>query len=112
MDPYVSRAFLNRWLSTEQKNDLRKSESAMQGRYLTGSEVCRRYHLSTKMIPEPDLERMEVLLWKWRKIWEAKFDSAASVPYSINHDHLLGDLWDWEAFADENFQEMLPSYDS
>lgn len=31
-------------------------------------------------------------------------------PFNVNSDHVSGDLWDWEQFAEENYQDVLPSY--
>jgi hypothetical protein len=72
------------------------------------------FHLKPKPLPEADTERMSLLLWKWKRQWEAKFEAMEQVsngqPFNVNGDHVLGDLWDWETFAQENYQDELPSY--
>jgi hypothetical protein len=112
MEPYVARAFLNKLLSEGERADLRKFEEQMQGRYLQGFEICRRYNLKLDPLPEADIQRMDLLLWKWKRAWEVKFDSLGDEPFNVNGDHVLGDLWDWERFAEDNYVDVLPDYRS
>lgn len=117
MEPFVSRAFLNKLLNDAEKKDLVAFEKSLpQGRYLQGFEVCRRYNLKPKPIPDSDIQRMNTLLWKWEQAWEVKYEKlrelASEGTFDVNDDHLLGDLWDWEKFAEENYQETLPQYPS
>lgn len=59
---------------------------------------------------------METLFWKWQRAWEVKFDRLreenGDEPFNVNGDHALGDLWDWERFAEENYSDVLPQYPS
>jgi len=81
---------------------------------LQGFEVCRKFHLTPKPIPESDIERMHLLYWQWQRAWEVKFDRLreqhGDEPFNMNGDHILGDLWDWETFAEQNYQDTLPQY--
>lgn len=115
MEPYVARAFLNKLLSESERKDLRRLEESQQtGRYLQGFEICRRYNLKPDPLTDHDIAKMDTLLWKWKQAWFVKFDTLREVhgdePFNVNGDHLLGDLWDWEKFAEENFEDSLPSY--
>ncbi len=83
---------------------------------MQGFEICRKFNLTPKPIPEADIQRMSTLLWKWNRAWEAKFDRLreehGDEPFNVNGDHILGDLWDWEQFAEDNYQDVLPQYAS
>lgn len=83
---------------------------------MQGFEICRRYNLTTQAIPENDIERMETLLWQWRERWKANYDDkrerAGNEVFNMNGDHALGDLWDWEKFAEDNYQEATAQYPS
>lgn len=106
----MARAFLNKLLNESERWDLKEFEKTLPpGRFLTGFEICRRYKLQPKLLPEKDLAQMELLYWKWNKAWEAKYDSMrakTNEPFNVND----GDLRDWEVFADQNYVEELPDY--
>lgn len=83
---------------------------------MQGFEICRRYNLKTDPLPEQDIQQMELLLWKWNRAWEKKFDELREVngeePFNVNGDEYSGDLQDWERFAEENYSDQLPQYPS
>lgn len=117
MEPYVARAFLNRLLSDDERRRLREAEGRLQlepkmrARYLQGFEICRLFHLKPDPLPEADTERMSRLLWIWNRQWEQKYHALEKIhsePFNVNGEHLLGDLWDWERFAEENYVDELP----
>lgn len=63
---------------------------------------------------------MEGLLWQWRRTQSALFDQLREtdepeedgkyVPFNLNGDHLLGDLWNWEEYSEANYRDALPDY--
>jgi hypothetical protein len=59
---------------------------------------------------------METLLWQWKKSYESMFDrireSSADEPFNVNGDHVLGDLWAWEKFAEDNYHDQPSQYAS
>lgn len=71
------------------------------------------FQLNPKTLPESDIERMEMLLWKWKQAWQVRFDALqekhGDEPFNVNGDDFLGDLRDWESYADENYQDLLPA---
>lgn len=81
---------------------------------MQGFEICRLFNLAPKELPENDIKRMDMLLWKWKKTWEVKFDSLrekhGEEPFNVNGDDILGDLRDWEQFAEDNYDARLPDY--
>lgn len=107
MRPYVARAFLNKLLNEDERKDLKAFEKTLpEGHYLTSSELCRRYRLKPDPLPEEDTDRMELLLWKWNKRWEARYDAAndGKAPPVIYENH-EAELADWLAFAEENYEK-------
>lgn len=55
---------------------------------------------------------MGQLLWVWRQAWNVKYErlrESNETPFNVNGEDWLGDLRDWEQFADENYQDVLPS---
>ena len=62
MHPMAARAFLNRLLDSRQRGRLRVYERSLPpGRYLLGFEICRKFRLSAKEIPEREIDEMEAL---------------------------------------------------
>lgn len=88
------------------------------GRYLQGFEVCRRYGLRPDPLPEADTQRMDALLWEWRRLQSSLFDQLreadekSAEAFNVNGDHMFGDLWAWEKYADDNYRENLSQYAS
>ena len=114
MEPYVARALINRLLSDSERLDLAAYEASlqtqprMQGRYLTGSELCQRYHLQPHPVDEADTNLMDRLLWIWREKQDALYAEGeaknGTEPFNIHGDDLLANLRDWEKFAEENYE--------
>lgn len=66
------------------------------------------FSLKPETVIEDDLQRMDLLYWKWRQQWEAKYEAMeqnrkGDEPFDVNGWHPLGDLHDWERFADKNY---------
>jgi hypothetical protein len=66
------------------------------------------FSLKTDPVTDDDLQRMDLLYWKWRQQWETKYEAkeinrVGDEPFDVNGEHPLGDLHDWERFADENY---------
>jgi len=87
-----------------------EQEEVGMGRCLTGFEICRLLKLTPAPVPEQDLRRMEGLFFKWRGMWESKYDSKGGD--NVVGDHWLSDLYDWLAFAERNYHDSLPQYPS
>ena len=113
MEPFVARAFLNKLLSEDERKSLRdyevwlQNKPNMQNRYLTGSEICRRFHLKPDPLTEDDVDRMELLVWKWKERYSTRYDEAAKVsgdkPPEIFTDW-FDEFDNWIQFAEENYE--------
>lgn len=109
MEPFVARAFLSKLLSEGEKKDLKAHEIWLRDRYLTGSEICRRYNLKPEPLPESDISRMDTLLWQWRRTQAGLFDQLRqadgdeAIAFDVNGEQWLADLWAWETYAEANY---------
>ena len=123
LEPYVARALMNRLLTEDERSDLRKYEAWLQnqvdiygksqkGRYVTSFEICQRFHLKPEPVAEADIESMNKLYWKYQQIWGKKYDELfeqATEPFNVTGNELIEDLWAWEKFAEENYDETKVS---
>lgn len=74
---------------------------------MQGFEICQTFNLAVDSVPESDTQKMDLLFWKWKKAWEVKYEKHVESSFNVNEDHVLGDLWDWESFAEENYGLVL-----
>lgn len=74
--------------------------------------MCQKFRLKPEPVSEADIDRMHKLHWIWQQEWEKKYDEHGADTMNVNDDHWLGDLWDWETYAEREFQDVLPQYPS
>lgn len=121
MEPFVARALMNRLLSEDERKSLKAIDDKLQesqttrGKYLQGFEICQKFRLKPNPIPDDDIDRMSKLHWIWTQEWVKKYDElreSSTESFNVNSDHWLGDLRDWEVYAEQNYQPVLPQYPS
>lgn len=104
MHPMVARAFLSKLLNEFEKANLRKTERSLpQGRYLQGFEICRKYNLKPKPLPEEETEKMQ-------QLWEtyAKTQLRAGQEFEDTHPEIIPkskaeEVHAWEDWSEQNY---------
>jgi len=121
MSTFVARALINRLLSDNERKSLKKVEKDLQtqldsaghhqrGRFLAGFEVCRLFHLKPDPVPETESDRMQSLLWIWKKKKDAEFDADREHYEGLANEYER--LLDWLDYAEQEYAPPMPQYGS
>ena len=102
MESHIARGFLTLIITEDQRKRLRDLEKSLpQGRYLTGYEICRMFHLKPKTLTETQINAMQDT---WAQFWKVK----------NNEDPQLTDqtkqvVFDaWSQYVKVGYNEPLP----
>lgn len=102
MEPTIARGFLINILSNDQRKALHAWEKTLPtGRYLTGFEICRRFHLTPKPITDAETSAMNELWARWEPVlWKKRMIAEKTgQPLSTTQE-----LWAWEEFVLANYR--------